>query len=120
MRTHGRTPGRPAGLTAHSISQTSVTLAIVAPGSDGSRAPAARAYVIKQSRRAIRSRREFQRAPALCDGSCRFDVTVVGTRIDLTITGLRPGSTYHYAVAARDNVSNKLGPRSRTIRVRTR
>ena len=120
MRTHGRMPGRPAGLTGHSSSQTSVTLAFAAPGSDASRAPAASAYLVKQSRRAIRSRREFQRAPALCDGSCRFAVTAVGTRISLTITGLRPGSTYYYAVAARDNVSHKRGPRSRTIRVRTR
>jgi hypothetical protein len=38
----------------------------------------------------------------------------------LTITNLRPRTTYYYSVAARDNVSNRRGPRSATVRVRTR
>jgi len=120
LRAFGRTPGRPMGLKAQAIPNRSILLAFVAPGSDGSRAPAARSYLIKQSRTPIRNRREFLRAQALCNASCRFAVTAVGTRIELTITDLQPHSTYYYAVAAHDNVSHKPGPRSRTIRIRTR
>ncbi len=36
------------------------------------------------------------------------------------ITDLRPKRTYYYAIAARDNVTRRLGPRSLTLRVRTR
>ncbi|HEV2784976.1 MAG TPA: fibronectin type III domain-containing protein, partial [Solirubrobacteraceae bacterium] len=91
-----------------------------APGSDGRNAPAARAYLIRQSLRPMRSARQFARAPSLCAGSCRFAQPDVGGRMTLTITGLRPRTTYYYAVAARDNVSNVPGPRSATVRVRTR
>ena len=82
--------------------------------------PAARAYLVKQSRHPILSAREFQQAQALCQGSCRFKVTGVGTKIALTITHLAPHTTYYYAAAARDNVSGRLGPASHTGKVRTR
>ena len=120
LRTFGRTPGRPTGLSAQAISSSSIALGFVAPGSDGNRLPAAHSYLVKQSRRPIRNRREFLRAPTLCRGACRFAVTAVGARIELSITDLRPHSTHYYAVAARDNVSHKRGPRSRTLRIRTR
>jgi len=38
----------------------------------------------------------------------------------LTVNDLRLRTTYFYAVAARDNVSHRLGPRSRAVRIRTR
>jgi alpha-tubulin suppressor-like RCC1 family protein len=117
---HGRTPGRVTALRAQAVSRTRVVLTFRAPGSDGSRAPAARAYLIKQSGRPIRRERDVRRARALCKGACRFTVTSVGAEIKLTITNLRARSTYYYTVAARDNVSNRLGKRSATIRVRTR
>jgi hypothetical protein len=88
-------------------------LGFFAPGTDGNRPPAARSYVVKQSRRPIRGRRGFRRAQTLCHGRCRFAVTRVGSN-------LRPRTTYYYAIAARDNVSGRLGRRSRAVRVRTR
>ena len=51
---HGRTPGRIRGLRARATSSTSIVLSFVAPGSNGDRAPAARVYLVKQSRRPIR------------------------------------------------------------------
>lgn len=117
---HGRIPGRISGLRARGVAPTRVALSFRAAGTDRNRPPAARSYLLKQSPRPIRSKRSFRRARALCNGSCRFAVTRVGTKVTLTITGLRPRTAYHYAIAARDNVSGRLGPRSRTVRVRTR
>ncbi|MCA1678429.1 MAG: hypothetical protein LC777_05495, partial [Actinobacteria bacterium] len=120
LRLHGRTPGRIKGLSARGISRRKIALSFRAPGSDGPRPPAARTYLVKQSLRPIRGRRGFRRAQTLCAGHCRFSVTEVGARITLTITDLGPNSTYYYAIAARDNVSGRLGPRSRAVSARTR
>ena len=122
VRAHGRTPGRVTELRARALSRRRVRLTFGAPGTDGNSPPAARTYVVKQSRRPIRSARAFRRAQALCARRrCRFaGVTDVGALLRLTITDLRRRTTYYYAVAARDNVTGKLGPRSRTARVRTR
>jgi hypothetical protein len=109
-----------ARLSARAVSRTRVVLTFAAPGSDGQHAPAARAYLVRQSLRPIRGPRAFARAHALCAGSCRFSVTVVGTKLTLTVKDLRPRTTYYYAVAARDNVSNRLGQRSPASRTRTR
>jgi hypothetical protein len=46
-------------------------------------------------------------------------VSQVGGRIALTVTHLQANRTYYYAVAARDNVSGRLGPRSRTVEAKT-
>jgi alpha-tubulin suppressor-like RCC1 family protein len=120
LKRYGRTPGRVKGLGARATSSRSVVLTFNAPGTHGNRPPAARAYVVKQSSRPIRSARSFRRGRSLCDGSCRFpSIIQVGGRIALTVTDLTPGRTYYYAVAARDNVSRRLGPRSQTVRVRT-
>jgi Tol biopolymer transport system component len=120
VRRFGRTPGRVVGLGARAASKTKVVLSFRAPGTDGARGPAARSYLVKQSTRPIRDRRGFRRAQTLCKGSCRFPVTRVGSQIKLTVTDLRPNTTYFYAIAARDNVSRRLGPRSQTVRVRTK
>ena len=115
LRTYGRTPGRVSGLSAHAGSKGRVVLTFDAPGTDGKRPPAATTYLVKQS-----LRRDFARARALCRGSCRFRVIQLGVKITLTITHLRPHTTYYYAVAARDNVSGRLGARSRAVKVTTR
>lgn len=116
----GRTPARVTGLSAGAVSSSSIVLSFRAVGSDRDRSPAARSYIVKQSRRPIRSARAFRRAQTLCDGSCYFSaVTRVGVQLSLTITDLRPKTTYYYAVAARDNVSCRAGPRSRPARART-
>ncbi len=117
---YGRTPGRVNGLKARTLSKTKIVLSFRAPGTDGARPPAARAYLVKQSLSPIRSRRAFTRAQTLCKGRCRFSVTRVGDTITLTITGLRSHTTYHYAVAARDNVTGRLGRRSPTAGAKTK
>lgn len=116
----GRTPGRVTTLAVTRRSAARLTLTFSAVGSNGSRAPAARRYIIKQSLRPIRSLRDFRRAPALCRTACTFDVVDVGGAITLEVTRLRRDTSYHYAVAALDNVSGRLGPRSRTVLARTR
>jgi len=121
LRRHGRTPGRVSALQAHAVSKRKIVLSFNAPGSDGAKAPAARSYLVKQSRRPIRGARDFRRAQTLCRGSCRFPkLTRVGATLKLTINKLRPRTTYYYAVAARDNVSRRLGRRSRAAKARTR
>jgi hypothetical protein len=120
LRRFGRTPGRVEALTARSRSKTKIVLGFGAAGTHGSRLPAARSYVVKQSTRPIRGRRGFRRAQTLCDGKCSFKVRFVGEKINLTVTDLRPRTTYHSAVAARDNVSGRQGPRSPTTKTRTR
>ncbi|MDQ6607415.1 MAG: hypothetical protein M3Z06_12815 [Actinomycetota bacterium] len=118
-RRYGRTPGRIKMLHARAISSTKILLSFIAPGSDANNPPAARAYLVQQSRKAIRSIGDLQQAQTLCHGSCRIKVTALGARIKLTITQLAPRTTYYYTIAARDNVSGRLGPHSRTVKVRT-
>ena len=120
VRRVGRVPGRVTTLAARAGSSGRIVLTFRAPGSAGSSAPAARAYLIKQSLRPIRTTREFRRAPALCNGACAFSVTELGAAITLQVTRLRRNTTYYYSVAARDNVSRRTGPRSRTVTARTR
>ncbi|MDQ4049131.1 MAG: hypothetical protein M3131_07100 [Actinomycetota bacterium] len=121
VKRYGRTPGRVTGLNARAVSRTKILLSFKAPGSEGNRPPPARTYLVKQSRRPIRDGRGFRRAQALCKGHCRLrGVTQVGGEVTLTVEDLRPRTTYYYAVAARDNVSRRLGPRSRAVRARTR
>ena len=107
-------------LRARAVSKTKVKLSFLAAGSDGRGGPAARVYMVKQSLRPIGGAPAFRRSPSLCGGKCRFAVTRVGARITLTITGLRPRTTYYYGVAARDSRSQRLGARSRVVSVRTR
>ncbi len=117
---HGRTPGRVTTLAAKAAGSRRLTLSFRATGTESSKPPAARSYVIKQSRRPIRSARDFRRADALCKGTCSFKVSDVGAKVTLTVTDLRPHTTYYYAVVARDNVSARPGRRSQSVRVRTR
>jgi len=116
---HGRTPGRVTTLDAKVVSRRTITLTFQAAGTESSKAPAARSYLIKQSLRPIRSARDFRRADALCKGTCAFRVSEVGAKITLTVTDLRRRSTYYYAVVARDNVSARTGRPSKTVTART-
>jgi hypothetical protein len=76
VRRFGRIPGRVVVLRARSVSKTRVVLSFRAPGTDRARGPAARSYLVKQSTRPIRGGRGFRRAQTLCNGSCRFSVTL--------------------------------------------
>ena len=121
VRAHGRTPGRVTELRAAAASRSRIVLRFRAAGTDGDKPPAAQTYLVKQSRRPIRSARAFRRAQTLCKGRCRFgEVTDVGGDLELSITDLRRRTTYYYSVAARDNATGKVGPRSSTVRARTR
>ena len=120
LRRFGRVPGRVTALGATAASGGKIVLTFRAPGSDGSSPPAARSYVIKQSPRPIRTRRDFERAHALCKGRCSFAVTKVGAAITLEVTQLRRNTRYYYSVAALDNVSRRMGPRSKAVLARTR
>ena len=85
------------------------------------KAPAARRYVVKQSTRPIRTLADFNRAPSLCRGRCSFEeLTSIKSMVTLEVTKLVRNRLYYYAVAARDNVSSRIGPRSRTVSVRAR
>ncbi len=119
LRRYGRTPGRIVALHASARARNRVVLVFNAPGSDGNRPPAAQSYLVRQSPRPIHAARDLARARTLCHGSCRFAVVTVGARIRLTITHLRPRTTYYYAVAARDNVAGRPGARSK-VNVTTR
>ena len=114
LRRHGRTPGRVTRLAARASGKGRITLSFGAPGTDGSKPPAARRYVVKQSDRPIRTARDFARAPALCRGTCSFRITAVGTTLRLTVTDLERRRRFHFAVAAKDNVSGRTGPRATT------
>ncbi|MDP1850017.1 MAG: hypothetical protein Q8K79_19685 [Solirubrobacteraceae bacterium] len=118
LERHGRTPGRVIKLRGRARSRTAIVLTFSAPGTDGRRGPAARRYLVKQSLRPMRTRRDIARAPALCRASCRFSVSRVGTRIILNVRNLRPRTRYHYRIAAYDNVTGRPG-RSRGISLRT-
>jgi alpha-tubulin suppressor-like RCC1 family protein len=117
LRRYGRTPSRVGALRARAAGRTKIVLSFTAAGSDGRSDPAARSYLVKQTLRGPSS--ATRRVKTLCHGSCRFALTRVGTSVSLSITGLKPHTTYSYTVAARDNVSNRLGPRV-AVRVRTR
>lgn len=120
LRRHGRTPGRVTGLQARATGRRTIKLTFRAAGTDASRPPAASGYLIKQSRRPIRNARDFRRADVLCKGTCSFGVDDVGEKVTLTVTDLRRRSHYYYAVAARDNVSARIGRRSNSVSRRTR
>jgi len=119
LRLFGRTPGRVTEPLARAVSHTQIELDFTAPGTDASQPPAAHSYLIKQSSRPIRSPRDFARAKALCRGRCHFAIRRVGGRVSLTVTNLRPHTTYYYAISARDNVSGRPGPRSHTVKQTT-
>ena len=82
--------------------------------------PAARTYLVKQSRRPIRSARAFRRAQTLCNGSCRFpsDTRVGASSRSRSPTCARaPPTTTRSRRATTSRAGS--GARSRTVRART-
>ncbi len=119
LHLYARTPGPVRDLRAQTTGTTQIQLSFNAPGTDANHPPPARSYLVKQSRHPIPTNRAFARAQTLCHGACRFTIAAIGDKITLTVTDLRPHTTYYYAIAARDNVSAKQGPRSQTVTART-
>jgi hypothetical protein len=112
-------PGR-AGILPARAMRTRIALRFKAAGSDGTTGPPVRRYVVKQASAPITSARGFLRAASLCPkAGCRFAPVRVGQHLTLNVTRLRPGRTYYFAIRALDDAGN-LGPRSQSIRVRTR
>ncbi len=121
IKRYSRRPGRVKGMKARATGGGKVKLSFMVAGSDNGQDPAARVYVVKQSLKPIRTARDFSRAAVLCKGRCAFDgLTSIKATAELQITKLVPRRVYHYAVAARDNVSLRVGPRSRSVAVRAR
>ena len=116
----GREPGRITKLSAAPGAAGRIVLRVSAAGSDGSSPPAARSYLIAQSLRPIRTARDFEHAAELCRGRCTFPVTQLDTPITINVTNLQPDTTYYYAIAARDNVTARLGPRTPAVAAKTR
>ena len=119
LRRYGRSPGPITGLLAGAVSRSEIELLFFAPGTDGLNPPPTQGYMVKMSRRPISTWRGFQRAPALCGGDCVFSISSVGDIVRLTVTDLRPDTRYYFALAARDNVSLRCGPRSPTVTAET-
>jgi hypothetical protein len=116
----GRAPGRVTTIAAKASSRGTIILTFRAPGTDGSKGPAATSYLIKESLRPIRTAADFRRAQPLCKGSCSFDITRIGARIMLRITDLRRNAKHYYRIAARDNVTSRTGPRSKLVSAKTK
>jgi hypothetical protein len=119
IRLWGSTPGLVNGLHAMTRGPSRIELDFTAPGTNANLPPAATTYLIKQSLRPIRGERDFTAAHALCHGVCSFTVTGIGAKIALTVSGLRTHTVYYYAIAARDNVTGRLGPRTTTVTAKT-
>ncbi len=117
---YGRSPGSITDLRVRPLARTMIELSFTAPGTNANHPPPARTYLVRQSRRPIRSARDFAAAHTLCKGTCRVSVPKVGGKVKLTVTHLLSHTTYYYAVAARDNISAKRGARSLPVRVTTR
>jgi hypothetical protein len=121
LKRYGRRPGQVTDLFAQAGGPTTIDLSIGAVGTNGGMPPPALGFVVKQSQRPIRTDRDFRRAQTLCEGSCNFpDAGIPMNAVLVLIIGdLLRNTTYYYAVAARDNVSCLLGPRSRTVQATT-
>lgn len=109
MQRYGRTPGPITEVYSGGLTATSIGIAFMAPGTDGTIPPPVRGYLVKQSRKPIRTWGEFQKAQTLCGGDCAFNVVHVGDFVSLEVTNLKPYTPYYYAIAPRDNVSLRCG-----------
>ena len=115
----GRVPGAITGLQATTGGETTIVLEFLAPGTKGNHPPPTSDYLVKESRRPIRTRRDFALAQTLCGGDCVINVKHVGDIISIIVTNLRPHTTYYFVIVARDHVSLRCGPRSPSIRAST-
>ncbi len=119
LRLYARTPGSVRGLRAITRGKHRIELVFTASGTDGKDPPPAHSYLVRQSLAPIRTQRDRAHAQTLCRGACSFHVTQVGAKIKLTITNLRPHTTYYNTIAGLDNVTGRAAPRSQTAKVRT-
>lgn len=111
--------GRVDDLAGSALSETEVRLAWSAV--DAGDASPADEYVVVQSVEPIEDAGDFADAFALCGGVCtHFDPTpqAVGDDMELTVEELRPGTTYHYAVAP-VGADGDRGPISASVPVTT-
>lgn len=97
-------PARVTDLVAETVSTETVKLSFSAPGAAGGTGPPARSYVIKQSRSPI-TKDNFDAAKSLCkEGVCGgYEPAAVGDGLALEVSGLVPGTPYHYALKAVDD-----------------
>jgi alpha-tubulin suppressor-like RCC1 family protein len=114
-----RIPGHITGLRAIRGGETSIVLDFGAPGTDGNNPPPARDFLVKESRKPIRTQRSFARAQTLCGGDCVIDVSNIGEPIALIVTNLRRHTTYYFVIVPRDHISLGCGPRSPTASATT-
>jgi hypothetical protein len=105
-------------LAANAAADDTVAMSWSAPASDAAYPPPAAKYVVKASRTPIDSDAAFDVAPALCGGTCTFAPPAVGARLSLSLAGLTPGTTYHFAVRAL-NDAGQVGARSNPVSATT-
>ncbi|HEX2699326.1 MAG TPA: kelch repeat-containing protein [Acidimicrobiales bacterium] len=106
-------------LAARVVDGSDVELTFSAPPSDGDLGPPARAFVIKQAEAPIEDNDAFERARTLCD-PCREYIlpAAVGDHLSLTVPGLPPGRTHHFAIRAvneADMMGDLSNPASATL-----
>ncbi|HVE47766.1 MAG TPA: kelch repeat-containing protein [Acidimicrobiales bacterium] len=90
-------PGTVSGLSAGAQSASVVQLTIPSASDGTGTLRRATEYVVKQSTARL-NEANFDAAASLCGGVCSFGEQAA--QYSLTITGLRPGTTYYYAVKA--------------------
>lgn len=103
-------PDRPLDLVATAVSDNDIRLDFIAPDD-----PPATRYVIKQSVSPVDTDAAFDAATTLCGGVCDL---AAGDRVTVTIGGLLPGTTYHFALRAM-RPGGDLGPRSTSVSATT-
>lgn len=87
---------------ATSSSAAQLSWSSVSDGRGDGRTPA-RNFIVKQSRSPITDVASFDAATTLCSdngGRCPFNPRNVGERLDLSVSGLEPSTTYYYRVVA--------------------
>ncbi|HVE46582.1 MAG TPA: IPT/TIG domain-containing protein [Acidimicrobiales bacterium] len=112
-------PGFVRNVVATAISDTAATLSFDAAGIIGDVAPPATDYQVRFSRAPIPDLAAFDAARPLCPNAvCSFVPGSVGQRLNLDVGGLRPGTTYYFAVRAL-GPGGGLGPLSDQASTRT-
>lgn len=71
---------------------------------DGAGVGPARSYVVKQATEPLGTSDWIDSAALLCKTTCDFTPPETGTVLQLAVTDLTPGTTYHFAIAATNDV----------------
>lgn len=99
-------PGRVTGLAGTALSDSSVRLTFPSVHADGTfpeASPPATDYLVRQSLMPITDAATFAAATPLCGGVCHLQPAAVGQALSLDVVDLVPGTTYHYAIQARND-----------------